>query len=278
MTRSRLESFKGGCVAGFAASVLLQPLDVIKTRLQGQVLTQAGPGSLLNTTRTILKENGLLGLWRGIVPTVARATAGPGLYFVFLEEMQALEAKESNQWILFVQGATARAIAGTILCPMTVIKTRYEMSQLKTNPSVLRTLYTIAKEEKLRGLFSGLGPMLVRDVPQSGLYLFFYSSVFKPMYKSVLPASLSTETNVTACSAFTAAGVSTAITLPADVVKTRLQVAPTNETVANIVYNMLKVHGVRSLFSGLSTRLIRRPIQLTITWTVYDHYRNKRGH
>mmetsp|Transcript_30165 Transcript_30165/g.37205 ORF Transcript_30165/g.37205 Transcript_30165/m.37205 type:complete len:88 (+) Transcript_30165:283-546(+) len=71
-TKSRSETFKIGCFAGFSASVLLQPFDLVKTRLQGQVLTENVKPSILRTTKTILKENGILGLWRGVVPTAVR--------------------------------------------------------------------------------------------------------------------------------------------------------------------------------------------------------------
>mmetsp|Transcript_4303 Transcript_4303/g.5419 ORF Transcript_4303/g.5419 Transcript_4303/m.5419 type:complete len:288 (-) Transcript_4303:1606-2469(-) len=272
-TKSRSETFKIGCFAGFSASVLLQPFDLVKTRLQGQVLTENVKPSILRTTKTILKENGILGLWRGVVPTAVRATLGPGLYFVLLEEMQALEPENDN-FLLFFQGATARAIAGTILCPMTVVKTRYEMSRSSRNPSVVRTLFDIARHEKLKGLFSGLWPMLFRDVPQSGLYLYFFGSVFKPLFIKLIPSPLSTDSNITACSAFSAASLSTAITVPADVIKTRLQMSATNENVYTIVHRIIKLHGIQALFSGLTTRIVRRPIQLTLTWTVYSYFRN----
>mmetsp|Transcript_10655 Transcript_10655/g.12843 ORF Transcript_10655/g.12843 Transcript_10655/m.12843 type:complete len:283 (-) Transcript_10655:1875-2723(-) len=271
-TRKRLRTFQLGCGAGLTASVLLQPLDVVKTRLQGQVLLNASTrSSFLQTVAAIHKEKGLRGLWRGVVPSAIRATLGPGLYFVMLEEMRALEPGNGS-FKLFFQGATARAIAGTILCPITVVKTRFEMSTSIDNPSVFRTLLKIARKERVRGLFSGLGPMLLRDVPQSGLYLFFFGSLFKPFYLSILPPSFS-EANVTSLAAFSAAALSTTITLPADVVKTKLQVAPTTLSVGNILKQIVRNHGVHSLFSGLSTRLVRRPIQLTIIWTFYDYFR-----
>jgi hypothetical protein len=83
----------------------------------------------------------------------------------------------------FIVGATARSVATTVLNPITVIKTRFELAQLSEferqnfkDGGIIRTLINIYKTEGLKkGLFSGLTPTLARDVPYAGLSFVFYS-------------------------------------------------------------------------------------------------------
>jgi hypothetical protein len=120
-SRGILASFSAGASGGLVASVILQPLDVVKTYQQGSEAQQrynktvtanahsrsgvpcatrahllntspgshvaqvsSTPGSLA-TARWILRERGVVGLWSGLAPSVVRSFFGPGLYFALLD-------------------------------------------------------------------------------------------------------------------------------------------------------------------------------------------------
>lgn len=70
----------------------------------------------------------------------------------------------------------SRSIAGILLIPVTVVKTRFESGvfEYKSITHALRHTYHF---EGVRGLTSGLLPTLMRDVPFSGLYYMFYSQL-----------------------------------------------------------------------------------------------------
>ncbi|CEM01713.1 unnamed protein product [Vitrella brassicaformis CCMP3155] len=76
-----------GACAGIVGSVLLQPLDLIKTRQQ-QPNKAPEETRFLRVAAQTLKANGLRGLWRGVVPTVFRVGPGAALYFTCLHLLQ----------------------------------------------------------------------------------------------------------------------------------------------------------------------------------------------
>lgn len=304
-----LHRFVLGCSAGLISAALLQPLDLVKTKLQGQVLRTAsaknitdvsprlaqgrnqGSVSLWQTVFHIWKVDGVKGFWRGTGPSVVRSSLGPGIYFCILEQMSALEhwkapsqqdnaRQPSVQFSIFFQAGFARLIAGTVMSPVTVIKTRYEWSSSR-NPSIFSTLKHLVKTEGFKGLFAGLVPTLIRDVPQAGLYLFLYSHAKQYLASYSRTFDTNNSATVTVASAFGAGIVSTTITLPADVLKTQLQLrrqlvpAMVGERVGwrqsiDLLHLVLRKHGLPGLFSGISTRVIRKPLQMTITWSVYE--------
>jgi len=65
-----LRSFIGGSLSASFSTVLFQPLDLIKTRLQTN-----------SSTRQLLRQVGLPGLWTGLGPSLVRTVPGVGVYF-----------------------------------------------------------------------------------------------------------------------------------------------------------------------------------------------------
>ena len=133
---------------------------------------------ILATIRGIIRSDRLRGLWRGVTPTIIRNMTGVGVYFVSLTQLTSrlrnADGTLSDASTLF-SGACARSCAVALLCPLSVVKTRFEAVELAGKyTGILNALYTIARKERLRGLFSGLTPAIVRDAPYSALYMLLY--------------------------------------------------------------------------------------------------------
>ena len=83
---SPLQHLSCGIVAGFAASVITQPADVIKTRMQLQ--PKAYP-SLPATIANIIRSNGVHGMFTGAVPRAMRRTLMAAFTWAFYEEVSS---------------------------------------------------------------------------------------------------------------------------------------------------------------------------------------------
>jgi len=177
-------------------------------------------------------------------------------------------------------GAIARASAGFILMPMTIIKVRYE-SNLYSYKSILGAGKDIARTEGLRGFFSGFGATAIRDAPYAGLYVLFYEQLKKRLsllsQKVLLPGEIpvdmtgSTSASINFGSGILAAGFATAITNPFDAIKTRIQLQP--KKYYNIIHagrKMIRDNGFQSLFDGLGLRMGRKAVSSALAWTLYE--------
>lgn len=138
-----------GGLSGLTSCILLQPLDLLKTRLQQPQSNHVALGNktnrLVHTVQQVLKDSGPIGLWRGTWPTILRNVPGVALYFYSVTELRSLLALRlithfslpaSGESSTIAQataagnllvGATARVAVGFILCPITVVKARIEV-------------------------------------------------------------------------------------------------------------------------------------------------------
>jgi solute carrier family 25 protein 38 len=177
-------------------------------------------------------------------------------------------------------GAIARASAGFILMPMTVIKVRYE-SNLYAYKSIVGAGKDIIKTEGIKGFFSGFGATAIRDAPYAGLYVLFYEQLKKKLsvvsqkvpVAGELAISMkgSTSASINFASGILAAGLATAITNPFDAIKTRIQLQPKHyHNMLHAARKMVHEDGMKSLFDGLGIRMARKALSSALAWTLYE--------
>ncbi|PBP27031.1 putative solute carrier family 25 member 38 [Diplocarpon rosae] len=294
-----------GGQAGKSSSFLLQPADLLKTRVQ-----QSGHSSLLVTIREISSSpNAIRSFWRGALPSALRTGFGSAIYFTSLNALRQNVARSNilrsigatasafektghpthssalpklSNFANLTTGAVARAGAGFILMPMTVIKVRYESSYY-TYTSIAGAGKDILRTEGLKGFFAGFGATAIRDAPYAGLYVLFYEQCKKRL--SLLSQNVpvagdhplgqkmkgSTSASINFGSGILAAGLATALTNPFDAIKTRIQLQP--REYHNIVHagrKMVAEEGFKSLLDGLGLRMGRKAVSSALAWTLYE--------
>ncbi|KAL6251875.1 hypothetical protein RBB50_002085 [Rhinocladiella similis] len=204
--------FLAGLTSGVSSAVLLQPADLLKTRVQ-----QSRSSSLVPVLKSILSgPHPVAGLWRGTLPSALRTGFGSALYFTSLNSLRQVLANTTNASAAaaggngttpsspiplrksssvlpklsntqnLITGASARVFAGFVLMPVTVIKVRYE-SDLYAYKSIASASRSIYASEGLKGFFSGFGATAVRDAPYAGLYVVFYEACKTRLNKLLSP-------------------------------------------------------------------------------------------
>lgn len=263
----RTSAFLAGSCAGVFGSAMLQPLDVVKTRVQaGQA------ASAMQATKSLVQEHGAGSLWAGVGPACLRVAGGAGVFFLALDVSNAAEqrrkAEEGPRGRMMealstvMQGAGARALAGAVMCPVTVVKTRMEGSESMRKVGILAVVRDIAKQEGPLKLWSGLGATITRDAPYSGLYLLAY----RHLQQALSTAWSLNEGSVasTAIAAALAGAAATAATQPADVVRARAQLGKKG------LLHSVRDEGVSVLWLGCGPRVFRRACQQALTWSSYE--------
>jgi solute carrier family 25 protein 38 len=292
--------FLAGLSTGVISASLLQPADLLKTRVQ-----QSGSASLVQTLRHIVDgPNALRELWRGTLPSVIRTGFGSALYFSTLNGLRQQVARSNivtssglvagpsgvsksassslprlSNIANLTSGAIARASVGFIMMPITVIKVRYE-SNLYSYKSIWQAAKSILEREGMKGFFSGFGATALRDAPYAGLYILFYEQSKRQLSQPqnvVPPVELQTRMAssqaipINFLSGVVAAGLATTITNPFDAVKTRLQLMPQKYgNMFKATRRMIAEDGFPSLFDGLGLRVARKALSSALVWTLYE--------
>ncbi|XP_025768976.1 mitochondrial glycine transporter isoform X5 [Acinonyx jubatus] len=173
-----IKAFLCGSISGTCSTLLFQPLDLLKTRLQ--TLQPPAHGSrrvgMLALLLKVVRTESILGLWKGMSPSIVRCVPGIGIYFGTLYSLKQyfLRGHPPTALESVILGVGSRSVAGVCMSPITVIKTRYESGRYGYE-SIYAALKSIYRSEGHRGLFSGLTATLLRDAPFSGIYLMFYN-------------------------------------------------------------------------------------------------------
>jgi len=261
-----MKAFLAGSLSGTCSTLLFQPLDLVKTRQQQQ---REGPRlSMVRTVTRVVGEESLAGLWRGVGPSLTKTVPGVGLYFSSMHYIKTslYDGRPSHCQSIMI-GCSARTVAGSVMIPFTVIKTRFE-SQHYSYRSVVGALRSILAAEGFRGLTRGLVPTLARDVPFSGLYLMFYEHL-----KAVTPRDMKANqpSSVHFLCGMMAGVLASLVTQPADVIKTELQLTRgQGGRVLTTAADILHKQGLSGFTTGFVPRALRRTMMAALAWTVYE--------
>ncbi|KAL7273866.1 hypothetical protein RUND412_003248 [Rhizina undulata] len=301
--------FLSGGASGVLSAIVLQPADLLKTRLQQATPSKSATATLISTLKQIATgPSPVQQLWRGTVPSAIRTGVGSALYFSALHHTRHTVARskllaggmgEENKGVSqkalssslpqlspmanLTTGAITRAVVGTIMMPITIIKVRYE-STLYSYTSILSASKDIYKTEGIRGFFSGWGATAIRDAPYAGLYVLLYEHSKKSLSKIYAVKNgakggemdYSTAAAINTISGAGAGALATAITNPFDALKTRIQVAP--EKYRNLWHaaSMVVMEDAagrwkgRALFDGLGLRMARKAVSSAVVWGLYE--------
>ncbi|EEY56593.1 Mitochondrial Carrier (MC) Family [Phytophthora infestans T30-4] len=155
---------------------ITMPMELVGTRMQ----TGSESGSILQILRSIVKESGIGGLYKGLGAYFVLCLQ-PAIQYTVFERLKGVylrKFKQASQALgaleAFVLGAIARSFATLVLFP-------YIRAKKETIASTLQRVYT---EEGPLALYRGLGPELTRGALSSALMLMIKEKI--QMYITLL--------------------------------------------------------------------------------------------
>mmetsp|Transcript_43451 Transcript_43451/g.102609 ORF Transcript_43451/g.102609 Transcript_43451/m.102609 type:complete len:381 (+) Transcript_43451:118-1260(+) len=186
-------------VAGGAARavsvVLTNPLEVIRTRVMAEHSTKQN--SWLQVTRAALQQDGIMALWRGLVPTLCRDVPFSAMYWLLAEATRTRAAaylRKSQDMseiseigkargtdlsyrqtigINLMAGVVGGSLASVITHPFDVIKTRAQVNAQRPQPTIMVLREMIGKEG-WGALWGGVGPRVLKVAPSCAIVLASY--------------------------------------------------------------------------------------------------------
>lgn len=226
--------FLNGGASGMVATTVIQPIDMIKVRLQlaGEGVATGPKPTPISVTREILAQGKVLDLYTGLSAGLLRqavyTTARLGFFDTFMKNL-AKRAEEKGTQVGFGERAGAGLAAGGIAAfignPADLALVRMQsdglkpLAERKNYKSVVDALSHIVRSEGVRALWAGATPTVVRAMSLNLGQLACFSEA-KQQLKTHTNWSARTQTlTASAIAGFFASFLS----LPFDFVKTRLQ-------------------------------------------------------
>jgi solute carrier family 25 oxoglutarate transporter 11 len=266
--------FINGGLAGMTATTVIQPVDMIKVRLQlaGEGAKTGPKPTPLGITRDIIAQGKVLDLYTGLSAGLLRqavyTTARLGFFDTFMKKLTVRAEAKGNK-IGFAERASAGLTAGGLAAfvgnPADLALIRMQSDGMKpaaeraNYKSVIDALARISKNEGVAALWSGCYPTVVRAMALNFGQLAFFSEAKQRLQGT----SLSSQTQTLTASAI-AGFFASFFSLPFDFVKTRLQ-KQTRRPDGTLPYKgmmdcfakVAKDEGMLRFYRGFSTYYVR---------------------
>ncbi|TDZ30125.1 putative mitochondrial 2-oxoglutarate/malate carrier protein [Colletotrichum spinosum] len=281
--------FVNGGLSGMVATTVIQPVDMIKVRIQlaGEGVAGGPKPTPLSVTREILASGKALDLYTGLSAGLLRqavyTTARLGFFDTFMAKL-GQRAKDQGKSIGFKERATAGLTAGGLAAmignpaDLALIRMQSDglkpLAERKNYKSVIDALSSIAKSEGVAALWAGAAPTVVRAMALNFGQLAFFSEAKSQLKQNT---QLSAQTQTLTASAI-AGFFASFFSLPFDFVKTRLQKQSKGpdgklpyKSMVDCFAKVAKREGVTRFYRGFGTYYIRIAPHAMVTLIVADY-------
>uniref|UniRef100_A0A8B9L6M5 Solute carrier family 25 member 12 n=1 Tax=Astyanax mexicanus TaxID=7994 RepID=A0A8B9L6M5_ASTMX len=248
--------FTLGSIAGATGATAVYPIDLVKTRMQNQRSTGSFVGELMyknsfDCAKKVLRYEGFFGFYRGLVPQL-----------IGVAPEKAIKLTAGGSQVIFTN-------------PLEIVKIRLQVAgEITTGPRV--SALNVIRDLGFFGLYKGAKACFLRDIP--------FSAIYFPVYAHTKSALADEDGRLGALQLLTAgaiAGVPAAsLVTPADVIKTRLQVAAragqtTYNGVIDCFRKIMREEGFRAFWKGAGVYLNVNPLfrsspQFGVTLVTYE--------
>lgn len=165
-----------GATAGATELFVVVPFELIKIKLQDRTSKFNGMGEV---ARHIVREHGLLGLYKGLELTMWRHVLWNAGYFGCIFQVRQLMPKPKSLTEKTIVDLTCGTVGGTF---GTALNTPFDVVKLRIQAGLTRyvwtlpLLVTVAKEEGFAALYKGFIPKVLRLGPGGGILLVVFTT------------------------------------------------------------------------------------------------------
>jgi len=249
-----------GAIGGIAEAVVVQPLDMVKTRFQ---LNTSRNLSIAVTLRAVLHEGGFFRLYRGILPELAGMIPKSSL---MLWSYEISKFWFTYWWatvgIVFAAGIVSGYFEAASVTPFQVVKVRLQAKEyLGLYKNSFDCLAKILKQEGSGVLWTGLGPTCWRNCVWNSIY---FALMYKIKERLPIPMTKAGDLFQTLLAGTVGGVVATTFNAPFDVVKSRFQsqrrlqaeVLKYRWTLQSLAVIYLE-EGAGAIYKGFSPKVLR---------------------
>ncbi|XP_051872358.1 electrogenic aspartate/glutamate antiporter SLC25A13, mitochondrial [Pristis pectinata] len=267
-----------GSVAGAMGATSVYPIDLVKTRMQNQRSTGAYVEEILyhnsfDCFRKVLRYEGFFGLYRGLLPQLMGVAPEKAIKLSmndFVRDMFTWKDGSIAITAEVLAGGCAGASQVIFTNPLEIVKIRLQVAG-EITAGLRVSAWTVIKELGFFGLYKGARACFLRDIPFSAIYFPVYSHLklaFTDEYGQVNSGNLLLAGTLAAMPA-------ASLVTPADVIKTRLQVAAregqtTYTGLVDCFRKILQQEGHGAFWKGAAARVFRSSPQFGVTLLTYE--------
>ncbi|CAK9807907.1 Mitochondrial glutamate carrier 1 [Anthophora plagiata] len=279
-----------GGIAGIIGVSVVFPLDLVKTRLQNQVIGPHGERmytSMFDCFKKTYKAEGYFGMYKGSGVNILLITPEKAIKLTANDTFRHYLSTGPGQKLPLEREMLAGGLAGAcqivVTTPMELLKIQMQDAGRvaaaakeagKTVPKVSALSLTkdLLRKRGILGLYQGTGATALRDVTFSVIYFPLFARLNDIGPKREDGSSVFWWSFLSGCTAGSTAAISVN---PFDVIKTRLQVikkAPgeiTYNGVLDCITKTMKNEGPTAFFKGGACRMIVIAPLFGIAQTIY---------
>ncbi|XP_024417366.2 electrogenic aspartate/glutamate antiporter SLC25A12, mitochondrial isoform X2 [Desmodus rotundus] len=270
--------FTLGSVAGAVGATAVYPIDLVKTRMQNQRGTGSVVGELMyknsfDCFKKVLRYEGFFGLYRGLIPQLIGVAPEKAIKLTVNDFVRDKFTRRDGSIPLFAEILAGGCAGGSQVIftnPLEIVKIRLQVAgEITTGPRV--SALSVLRDLGLFGLYKGAKACFLRDIPFSAIYFPVYAHC-----KLLLADEDGHVGGFNLLAAGAMAGVPAAsLVTPADVIKTRLQVAAragqtTYSGVIDCFRKILREEGPSAFWKGTAARVFRSSPQFGVTLVTYE--------
>lgn len=288
--RTQLAQFGAGALAGLVNTLVLSPLDVVKTRLQVQGSATFASNryhGLVDALRAMLREEGFRSYYRGLSASLWAFVPNWAIYWYSYETFKRAytpSGRRPSPMVHVLSALSAGGLTAVTTAPFWTLKSRLQVdmavgSAHRRYRSVPHGFRKIMRQEGVSGLYKGLTATLLglgHVAIQFPLYEHLKTTLSRRADRDGEGDGQVRASHILAASSMSKV-VASAFFYPHEVLRTRIQVDRTavrSSTelvrIVDMFSEILKRDGAKGLYRGFAANLMRTVPACMLTFTSYE--------